>query len=184
MRDCAQFIVVGLLMALNGVPGLGQTKPSSVQIGGHEIHLGMPVVEAVSDLSSAGFRVQAVPPVDAKEPLRSWFVWGPASGADVNKFAVIHAKGNAVVGIENRTSEEGTLHDVFNALFGAASKLSKQGQNPCSIEPWSNYLSNGNVAGVRLDCAGLNISLVRTEAQIEGKATTSYEVWENIGADR
>jgi len=180
----ARFIPIGLLLALNGVPALSQTKPLSIQVGGHEVYLGMPVAQVVSDLSAENFRVQAEA-ADAKLPLRAWWIWGPPAGDWAYTFAVIYARSNTVVGVDHRTSEVETTHDVFNALFGAASKLSQQGRNPCNIGPRSNYLSNGNVAGVQLDCGGFHIELTRTEfTDDKGKLITTYEVWESIGTVR
>lgn len=175
---------IGLLLALNCVLGLSQTKPLSIQIGGHEVFLGMPVTKVVSDLSAENFKVQAEA-ADPKLPLRAWYFWGPPAGDWAYAFAVIYTKSDIVVGVERRISDAETTRDVFNALFGEASKLSQEGRNPCNIGSGSSYLANGNTAGILLDCGGLRVQLTRTEfTDDKGKLTTTYEVWESIGTLR
>jgi hypothetical protein len=179
-----RLILTASLLALSGVPGICQTEPLSILIGGREIHLGMPVTQVVSDLSAENFKVQAEE-ASAKLPLRAWWIWGPATGEWANTFSVIWTRGNTVVGAERRTSEAGTSHDIFNALFFAAEKVSERSRNPCKFRPSTAYLSNGSSAAVNLDCGGLRIVLARTEfTDPEGKLSTTYEVWESIGTIR
>ena len=177
-------MLILLSLILTRLPALSQTNPSLIQIGETEVRVGMPITQAVSELSARKFRIQPEA-ADGKLALRAWWVWGPPAGDWAHTFATFYTKGNIIVGVENRTSAGGTLHEVFNALHDAASKITNEGGNPCRLKPSTDTLSNGFVEGIHLDCAGLRISVVRVAyTDTEGNLQIVYEVWEATGITR
>ena len=74
---------------------------------------------------------------------------------------------------------------MFNALFEAASKISRQERNPCTILPSNAYLKNAYTATVHLRCGGLHVTVTRTEfTDDNGKRRTDYDVSETTGTVR
>lgn len=174
MRDGrVRFILIGLLLALDGASALSQTKQASVEIGGHEIALGMPADQVVGALRE-NWRVEA----GGKPPIHEWLV----SDGNEHKlpFGLVYAKGNVVVGVEYLlfTRELISAQDVFDALFEASLKISQERRNNCVVTTWTGYTSPGlDKSAINFTCGAYRIRLQRN--QFQGAA--SYMVWEELG---
>jgi hypothetical protein len=166
------------IVATTACGAAGQTVVPSVEFGKLRIALGLPADKTVAALQQ-DYAIHS----DESAPLHKWVV---SKKKDTFPIGVVYANGNSVVGIQYMLQERETnsTQDVFDALFGVASKLSSEGRNTCAVTNWSGYVPSAslNKAGVSFDCGAYHVELKRIQITTDGQTTTGYMVWESLGA--
>ena len=164
------------------VPVQGQAKQASLKIGGHEVTLGMPAEKLILSLQG-DYDVRPVKP-EAGSDLHEWLISKSGSGQAVMPLATIYSKDNMVVGVR-LGSESESSQEIFDALFGAISKLSGTGDDLCFVATGTDYLPEPvalNKAEVSLKCGPYLIILLRNEFKgASGTSVAGYIVSETIG---
>ena len=167
-----------LFLAVCSSAGFAQAVPPSIKIGDHEITVGSPADKVIASLQ----KDYALEP-DGSTPPRKWVV---SAGKYTIPIGVVYARGNTVIGIEYMLNERelDSAQEVFDALYGAASKLSAESKNSCALTTWSGYVPSPslNKAGISFNCGVYQLELKRIQVSgTDGKTATGYMVWESLG---
>jgi len=172
-------LIVCLFVVVWSAQSQGQSAEPSVLLGSHKIRLGVAADKLFATLEP-DFMVQTVKTADGSHTL----LWVGHDKMDL-PVGEIYAKGNVVVGVDYLLSgrEIHTAQEVFSSMYAAASKLSDEGRNTCTVTNNTTTVPPDlSKSAVFFSCGVYEVRLQRNDFQAkDGNTLTSFMVWVTLG---